>query len=75
MTIPENIQDKVFVAGASLKDSTLLTNGGRVLGATAIADTLEEAISTAYSYVKTISFDNAYYRNDIGQKALAAKKN
>ena len=75
MTIPETIQDKVFVAGASLKDGTLLTNGGRVLGATAIADTLEEAISTAYSYVKTISFDNAYYRNDIGQKALAAKKN
>ncbi len=75
MTIPEAIQDKVFVAGASLKDGTLLTNGGRVLGATAIADTLEAAIDTAYSYVKTISFDNAYYRNDIGQRALAAKKN
>ena len=75
MTIPEDIQDKVFVAGASLKDGMLLTNGGRVLGATAIADTLEKAISTAYSYVKTISFDNAYYRNDIGQRALAAKKN
>ena len=75
MTIPEAIQDTVFVAGASLKDGQLLTNGGRVLGATAVADTLEEAIETAYSYVKTISFDNAYYRNDIGQKALAAKKN
>ena len=75
MTIPEVIQDKVFVAGASLKDGKLLTNGGRVLGATAIADTLEEAIGTAYSYVKTISFDNAYYRNDIGQRALAAQKN
>ena len=75
MSIPEAIQDKVFVAGANLKEGTLLTNGGRVLGATAIADSLEEAIGTAYSYVKTISFDNAYYRNDIGQRALAAKKN
>jgi len=74
MTIPEAIQDKVFVAGASLKEGTLLTNGGRVLGATAVADTLEVAIDTAYSYVKMISFDNAYYRNDIGQRALAAKK-
>ncbi|MBR6768103.1 MAG: phosphoribosylamine--glycine ligase [Clostridia bacterium] len=74
MTIPETVQDKVFVAGASLKDGKLLTNGGRVLGVTAVSETLETAIDTAYSYVKTISFDNAYYRNDIGQRALAAKK-
>lgn len=74
MTIPESLNDNVFVAGALLKDGNLLTNGGRVLGVTAIDDTLESAISTAYSYVKTISFDNAYYRNDIGQRALAAKK-
>jgi len=74
MTIPETIQDKVFVAGASLKEGKLVTNGGRVLGVTAISETLENAIDTAYSYVKTISFDNAYYRNDIGQRALAAKK-
>ena len=74
MIIPEAIQDKVFVAGASLKDGKLLTNGGRVLGVTAISETLDSAITSAYSYVKTISFDNAYYRNDIGQRALAAKK-
>ena len=58
MTIPETIQDKVFVAGASLKEGKLVTNGGRVLGVTAISETLENAIDTAYSYVKTISFDS-----------------
>ena len=72
MIIPEAIQDKVFVAGASLKDGKLLTNGGRVLGVTAISETLDSAITSAYSYVKTISFDNAYYRSDIGQRALKA---
>ena len=73
MNIPEHIADNVYVAGAALKEGALLTNGGRVLGATAVEDTLEQAIKTAYSYVKTISFENAYYRNDIGAKALLAK--
>ena len=73
MNIPDNIADKVYVAGAALKDGILVTNGGRVLGATAVEDTLEKAIKTAYGYVKTIKFDNAYYRNDIGAKALLAK--
>ena len=75
MTIPETIWDSVYVAGASLKDGKLLTNGGRVLGATAIADSLEKAIEGAYEMVKTIHFDNAYYRNDIGAKALKAGRN
>ena len=75
MTIPEAIWDNVYVAGASLKDDKLLTNGGRVLGATAVADTLEQAITDAYAMVKTIHFDNAYYRNDIGAKALKAGRN
>ncbi len=74
MTIPEEISDSVFVAGASLKDGKLLTNGGRVLGATAIAKTLAEAIDGAYDMVHKIHFDNAYYRNDIGQRALMAKE-
>ena len=74
MVIPEALGDNVFVAGATLKDGRLLTNGGRVLGVTAIADSLEAAIATSYSYVKDIIFDNAYYRHDIGKKALAAKK-
>ena len=75
MTIPENIWDGVYVAGAALKDGKLLTNGGRVLGATAVAETLEKAIENAYEMVKTIHFDNAYYRNDIGAKALKAGRN
>ncbi len=75
MTIPEEIWNNVYVAGAALKDSKLLTNGGRVLGATAIADTLENAIGNAYKMVQTIHFDNAYYRHDIGAKALKAGRN
>ena len=75
MTIPEAIWNGVYVAGASLKNGKLLTNGGRVLGATAIADSLEKAIEGAYEMVKTIHFDNAYYRNDIGAKALKAGRN
>ena len=73
MTIPDEIKDNVYVAGAVIKDGKLLTNGGRVLGATAVNDTLESAIADAYGLVKKISFENAYYRNDIGAKALKAK--
>ena len=75
MTIPEEIWNNVYVAGASLKDGKLLTNGGRVLGATAVADTLENAINEAYKMVETIHFDNAYYRHDIGAKAMKAGRN
>ena len=73
--IPEAISDNVYVAGAEAKDGKLLTNGGRVLGATAVADTLENAIKASYSLVEQIKFDNSYYRNDIGAKALKAKEN
>jgi hypothetical protein len=72
LDIPENVKDKTYVAGAVIKNGVLVTNGGRVLGTTAIADTLPEAIEKAYGYVKEISFDNAYWRNDIGAKALKA---
>ncbi len=75
MTIPDAIWDHVYVAGAAQKDGKLLTNGGRVLGATAIADSLAQAIDDAYAMVKSIHFDNAYYRNDIGAKALKAGRN
>ena len=74
MTIPAEISNNVYVAGAKIESGKLLTNGGRVLGATAIDDTLEGAIKNAYSLVKQISFENAYYRNDIGAKALKAGK-
>ena len=72
MEIPEAIRDNVYVAGAAMKDGVLVTNGGRVLGATAVADSLEAAVTEAYGMVKKIRFSNAYYRNDIGQKALQA---
>ncbi len=72
ITIPEEISNKVYVAGAELKDGKLLTSGGRVLGATATAETLEKAVESAYDLVKQINFGNAYYRNDIGKKALMA---
>ncbi|MBE7001833.1 MAG: phosphoribosylamine--glycine ligase [Ruminococcaceae bacterium] len=75
MTVPEAIWNNVYVAGAALKDGKLLTNGGRVLGATAVADTLENAINEAYKMVETIHFDNAYYRHDIGAKAMKAGRN
>ena len=71
MNIPEEIEGNVYVAGASLKDGKLLTNGGRVLGVTAVEDNLKDAVKSSYSLVKQISFDNAFYRNDIGAKALA----
>ncbi len=74
INIPAEIEDNVYVAGAKLSDGKLLTNGGRVLGATSVADTLSDAIEGAYNLVKQISFDNAYYRTDIGAKALKATK-
>jgi phosphoribosylamine--glycine ligase len=72
IVIPENIADSVYVAGAKLSEGKLLSAGGRVLGVTAIADDLKGAIDNAYAKVKTIKFDNAFYRSDIGQRALKA---
>lgn len=70
--IPEEIFDSVYVAGATQKDGKLYTSGGRVLGVTSVASTLKEAIDSSYKKVKEISFENAYYRHDIGQRALKA---
>jgi len=74
ITIDPAVSDQVYVAGASLKEGKLLTNGGRVLGATAVEADLETAITSAYKLVEKIHFDNQYYRNDIGRKAMAAKE-
>ena len=74
ITIPADVLKSVYVAGASLKDGRLVTNGGRVLGVTAVAPTLDSAISAAYVSVEKISFENAFYRRDIGKRALSAKK-
>ncbi len=61
----------VFQAGTRRDDGTLLTDGGRVLSVVGAGDSLEEAIQNTYAEVKKVSFDNAYYRSDIGVKGLA----
>ena len=65
----------MFIAGAKLEDDVLKTSGGRVLGVTAVADSLQQAIDDAYANVEKIRFEKAYYRKDIGQRALAAERN
>jgi len=60
----------VFHAGTALKDGKLVTAGGRVLGLTCTADTLEEAVAGAYDAAQGIAFEGAYYRKDIGARAL-----
>ncbi len=64
----------LYHSGTALKDGKLVTSGGRVLGVTATADTLETAIEKAYEAVKQISFTDSFYRSDIGKKALSFKK-
>ena len=74
ITIPQDLLDSTYVAGATLKDGKLLTSGGRVLGVTSVKDTLKDAIDASYKKVERIKFDNRYYRNDIGAKALQASE-
>ena len=66
--------EDVFVAGAKMEEGVLKTAGGRVLGAVATADCLENAILNAYKVVDKISFENAYFRKDIGKRALSCLK-
>jgi phosphoribosylamine--glycine ligase len=65
---------KVFHAGTSKRDGVFYTSGGRVLGVTARAPRLEDAITRAYEAVRLISFEEMYYRKDIGARALKAPK-
>jgi phosphoribosylamine--glycine ligase len=60
----------VFHAGTTYKEGKIVTNGGRVLGVTAIGKTIGDAIGLAYEAVAKISWEGAYYRKDIGRKAL-----
>jgi phosphoribosylamine--glycine ligase len=64
----------VYHAGTANKDGKLVTSGGRVLGVTALGDTLENALEKSYKAVEQIKFDGAHYRKDIGQRALNANK-
>ena len=70
--VDSTCEAEVYVAGAKLSDGKLLSAGGRVLGVTATADDLKSAIDKAYANVEKVSFENAYYRHDIGQRALRA---
>lgn len=75
INIPKDIIERVYFAGVKKEKEKLLTNGGRVLGITNIADTLDKAIKLSYEDAKQISFEGAYYRKDIGEKALLKKGN
>jgi phosphoribosylamine---glycine ligase len=68
----ENV--KVFHAGTSKREGVFYTSGGRVLGVTARAPRLEDAISRAYEAVRLVTFEDMYYRKDIGARALKAQK-
>jgi len=61
----------IFHAGTKNENGKILTNGGRVLGVTALGDTLESAISNAYAATEKISWPHKYCRTDIGKKGLA----
>lgn len=64
----------VYHAGTKLQDNKLVTSGGRVLGVTALGDTLENALKKSYDAVEKIHFECAHYRRDIGKRALEANK-
>ncbi len=73
LRVPDDLPAEVFVAGAKERDGALYTAGGRVLGCTCVARSLREAVDGAYRAAARISFENVYYRHDIGAKALAAE--
>ena len=62
----------VYHAGTAIKDGKLVTNGGRVLGVTATADTLPDALKKAYAATERIQFEKMHKRTDIGARALKA---
>ncbi len=70
LNIDDSVADKVYVAGAKIEDGILKTAGGRVLGVTDTAADLKTALDKAYENVKKVNFANAFYRKDIGAKAL-----
>ena len=72
ITLPDTPEGEIYVAGAKLEDGRLKTSGGRVLGAVAVAESLEKAVDGAYRLADKIHFENAYLRRDIGRRAMAA---
>ncbi|MBR6806822.1 MAG: phosphoribosylamine--glycine ligase [Clostridia bacterium] len=74
ITLPAEVAENVYVAGAEIADGKLVTSGGRVLGVTAVAPTLKDAIDASYGMVEKISFEGGFFRHDIGARAMAAKE-
>lgn len=72
--VPHDVLDNVYFAGVDSLNGMLLTNGGRVLGVTAVADDLKSAITKSYEIANRISFRKSYMRTDIGARALSALK-
>ena len=72
--VDADIEAEVYVAGAKLENGAMLSAGGRVLGVTATGDGLADAIDKAYANVPKVRFANAFYRHDIGARALKALK-
>jgi phosphoribosylamine--glycine ligase len=68
------LEGKVFHAGTALKDGQIVTAGGRVLCATAIGRTVEEAQQQAYRLAEKIRWNGSFYRNDIGYRAIARER-
>ena len=73
LSIDNGVLPHVYVAGAVKENGALYTNGGRVLGVTAVKDTLPEAIEAAYGMMEKIDFENKYCRSDIGKRAMEAQ--
>ncbi len=66
----EDLGAFVFQSGTKLKNNALVTNGGRVLGVTALGDNIRQAITNVYSAVDFVAYDGMYYRKDIASKAV-----
>nr|WP_253287619.1 phosphoribosylamine--glycine ligase [Anaerotignum sp. MSJ-24] len=73
IVLPETDDGIIYVAGAKKDGDKLLSAGGRVLGVTATAPTLKEAVDKAYALTAKVKFDNGFCRKDIGRRALMRK--
>ena len=74
LPVAEAIDGKVFHAGTALQDGRVVTAGGRVLCATALGDTVAQAQRSAYALVQAVAWPEAYFRRDIGYRAVAREQ-
>jgi phosphoribosylamine--glycine ligase len=74
LDVADNDSTKVFHAGTAMKDGEVVTSGGRVLCVTALGDTVAEAQKTAYQGLAKVSWQDAYFRDDIAYRAVAREQ-